>query len=291
MTGRHAAAQHARVMGYDLKAEAAARPRETGCATLHVCAARAGVGSGYRYYSPELGRWVNRDPIEELGGLNLYGFVGNSVLDKVDILGLTSEPCRCGPDITEVFYEYLRSVLSYLQDLPRQDRGSIRGLRRMWEIGDNIDFWYRGRIEGCATKGCENTVLFEGVCVRSTVPNNILFGFVANAMQIHRMDATAGAGIHNLLKRQGFEGPEQEGAYSIGYRLWREMNRRGDISDSDLQSAVRRDRVWFPVWSVLPFGSMAAAGEAFEHCRPCGKQVERAGLGRVGIGFFMGWPE
>jgi RHS repeat-associated protein len=31
----------------------------------------------YRYYSPELGRWTKRDSIEESGGWNLYGFVGN----------------------------------------------------------------------------------------------------------------------------------------------------------------------------------------------------------------------
>ena len=27
---------------------------------------------GYRYYSPTLMRWLNRDPIEEEGGMNLY---------------------------------------------------------------------------------------------------------------------------------------------------------------------------------------------------------------------------
>ena len=32
---------------------------------------------GYRYYSYDLGRWVSRDPIEERGGVNLYGYVGN----------------------------------------------------------------------------------------------------------------------------------------------------------------------------------------------------------------------
>ena len=42
---------------------------------------------GYRFYNPELGRWINRDPIEEDGGLNLYGFVGNDVLGKLDVLG------------------------------------------------------------------------------------------------------------------------------------------------------------------------------------------------------------
>jgi RHS repeat-associated protein len=32
---------------------------------------------GYRYYSPELGRWINRDPSGEEGGINLYSFIRN----------------------------------------------------------------------------------------------------------------------------------------------------------------------------------------------------------------------
>ena len=43
---------------------------------------------GYRYYTPQTGRWIKRDPIEEKGGLNLYGFVGNDGVDKNDNLGL-----------------------------------------------------------------------------------------------------------------------------------------------------------------------------------------------------------
>jgi RHS repeat-associated protein len=43
---------------------------------------------GYRFYSPELMRWMNRDPIAESGGNNLYGFVGNKPLDRHDMLGL-----------------------------------------------------------------------------------------------------------------------------------------------------------------------------------------------------------
>ena len=42
---------------------------------------------GYRYYSPELGRWPSRDPIVERGGLNLYGFVCNAQIMTYDILG------------------------------------------------------------------------------------------------------------------------------------------------------------------------------------------------------------
>jgi len=42
-----------------------------------------------RYYDPILGRWLSMDPIEEEGGVNLYGFVGNDGVNKWDYLGLT----------------------------------------------------------------------------------------------------------------------------------------------------------------------------------------------------------
>ena len=44
--------------------------------------------SGRRYYSPSQGKFLGRDPIEEAGGLNLYGFVGNSPINRWDLLGM-----------------------------------------------------------------------------------------------------------------------------------------------------------------------------------------------------------
>ena len=43
---------------------------------------------GYRWYDPLTGRWPSRDPIEERGGQNLYGFVGNDGIDRLDQIGL-----------------------------------------------------------------------------------------------------------------------------------------------------------------------------------------------------------
>ena len=40
------------------------------------------------YYNPSTGRWLSRDPIAERGGANLYGFVGNDGVNRVDRLGL-----------------------------------------------------------------------------------------------------------------------------------------------------------------------------------------------------------
>ncbi len=39
---------------------------------------------GYRFYAPSLMRWLNRDPIEERGGRNLYGFCGNNAIASYD---------------------------------------------------------------------------------------------------------------------------------------------------------------------------------------------------------------
>ncbi len=46
---------------------------------------------GYRYYEPNRGSWPSRDPIEERGGVNLYGFVENDGVGRIDILGYTGE--------------------------------------------------------------------------------------------------------------------------------------------------------------------------------------------------------
>ena len=53
---------------------------------------------GYRYYLPALGRWPNRDPIGEEGGLNLYVFAENNGVNFVDAYGLISlwSDCNAG---------------------------------------------------------------------------------------------------------------------------------------------------------------------------------------------------
>ena len=49
----------------------------------------------YRHYSPTDGRFLSRDPIEEQGGWNLYAFLKNSPLRKVDLLGTEEKLNSC----------------------------------------------------------------------------------------------------------------------------------------------------------------------------------------------------
>ncbi|MCP4021116.1 MAG: RHS repeat-associated core domain-containing protein, partial [Desulfobacteraceae bacterium] len=43
---------------------------------------------GFRYYFPEIGRWLSKDPLGEYGGLNLYAFITNNPINKWDVFGL-----------------------------------------------------------------------------------------------------------------------------------------------------------------------------------------------------------
>jgi RHS repeat-associated protein len=62
----------------------------------------------YRYYDPNLQRWVNHDPIGEAGSFNLYGFVGNNPVNVVDPYGLDyhyiGNPADFPPGMSPLYY-------------------------------------------------------------------------------------------------------------------------------------------------------------------------------------------
>ncbi|MBI4847383.1 MAG: hypothetical protein HY808_02220 [Nitrospirae bacterium] len=43
---------------------------------------------GYRFYNPTIGKWMTRDPLGEVGGINLSQFVGNNPVNFIDPRGL-----------------------------------------------------------------------------------------------------------------------------------------------------------------------------------------------------------
>ena len=53
---------------------------------------------GYRYYDPEVGRWISPDPAGAIDGPNLYAYARNNPMKYVDYFGLNSaldENCGC----------------------------------------------------------------------------------------------------------------------------------------------------------------------------------------------------
>jgi RHS repeat-associated protein len=66
---------------------------------------------GFRYYDARNGRFINRDPIEERGGLNLYGFCGNDGVNRYDVLGM-SWFSKLFKKIGKFFKKYWRPILA-----------------------------------------------------------------------------------------------------------------------------------------------------------------------------------
>ena len=53
------------------------------------------VQYNFRYYNPTDGRWINKDPLMEKGGVNLYGYLFNHVGIYIDWIGLSSQKPGC----------------------------------------------------------------------------------------------------------------------------------------------------------------------------------------------------
>jgi len=80
-------------MGYFLISEAEDAVTATSLATpkTHTPFPRM-QERGLRFYSPGLGRWTSRDPVDEVGSLNLYVLANNSTISGTDYLGLYRIP-------------------------------------------------------------------------------------------------------------------------------------------------------------------------------------------------------
>ncbi len=81
---------------------------------------------GYRWYAPNLQRWVNRDPIEEVGGINLYEYARNRPINIIDSFGLFgndpySLPPQNGTQVNSVPVENINTPA-----LPCNGGGSLK---------------------------------------------------------------------------------------------------------------------------------------------------------------------
>ena len=84
----------------------------------------------YRYYSPELGRWIKRDSAKESGGINLYVMTGNNAIGYIDNLGLWA---KVKPDDPNDFV-YCAQKGDTLRGLAKQISGSELDYACLWPV-------------------------------------------------------------------------------------------------------------------------------------------------------------
>ena len=170
---------------------------------------------GYRFYSPYLGRWLTRDPIEEEGGINLYGFVSNNAINKKDYLGMTKlyirngRPCNCcfcGPDVTDAVDETLQDIYSTFHNAHTDkeietrktacsnlynllegiasDEWDIKALHAMNHISTalKVNPHWKGIVkEGIPSYPCGETVQYHEKCFKGNTLNYIMWGTMNRA--------------------------------------------------------------------------------------------------------------
>ena len=71
---------------YDLKASPLLKPK---ISTSNPCQLTRNPNLSFHYKRSSVRVWPSRDPIGERGGINLYGMIGNCLIDRIDHLGLS----------------------------------------------------------------------------------------------------------------------------------------------------------------------------------------------------------
>jgi RHS repeat-associated protein len=113
---------------------------------------------GFRYYSPSLGRWFSRDPINERGGVNLYMAINNAVVQLVDALGhKAGDPCCCC--CPKNIYRF--AVTPPFTDWPRPPHGSLTdGL--LIRTGVRTSYHGSGTLKDCTMSWVETSRFLDG---------------------------------------------------------------------------------------------------------------------------------
>ena len=125
--------------------------------------------AGRRYYSPELGRWISRDPIGVIGGSCLFGAFANDPMDAYDVLGLAQEDAWERIGSTSL---YTANRDTDLKALARQVGRPSTDSVCIWPIGPRKPLWKKWpSAKQCAVANAHNLLAKSGPELRM-MPRN-----------------------------------------------------------------------------------------------------------------------
>ncbi len=107
---------------------------------------------GMRYYSVTLGRWINRDPICELGGANVYAYVANNPINRVDYLGMMWLLCPPGQPCGQEDTPCPKDADGKSSSPPRENENPFDWCKQICSgYADVLDRW--ACVAGCGNPG------------------------------------------------------------------------------------------------------------------------------------------
>ena len=127
---------------------------------------------GYRFYQPNIGRWINRDPIRENGGANLYWMIGNRVISSVDVIGIKISFAQLWGGVGKTFDakergEYLSKDIEAIRkanDILTNAKSKLEEcLRNNYCKKCTVD--YRAALRVLTPKSCEHVCRLESAAV------------------------------------------------------------------------------------------------------------------------------
>ena len=170
-------------------ARAAENPYRFSTKELH--AASGLYDFGYRFYSPGLGRWINRDPIREDGGVNLYAMVGNDPVNAVDEYGLQTTYGSGHHMVPGATFRAIKYSNTPVWDVFNADHNrlyhDLYKTHNRRSYGGVKESWYRGAV--------------EQKLIRFMNENNIGASNASIAQRLNSMSADQAQCFTNSIKR------------------------------------------------------------------------------------------
>jgi hypothetical protein len=119
------------------------------------------------FYNPSQGRWLNRDPVQEYGGKNIYGCVDNAIANATDPLGLAvgtitiqvSQPSRSWSHVGWLMYMDWRPPAGWSAPCPPCER--VEWVQRYWYILTKQHIWETETVQRW-TKDWDENDEYEG---------------------------------------------------------------------------------------------------------------------------------
>jgi len=128
----------------------------------------------FRHYCPKIGRWLSRDPVNEIGGINLYLLANNRIINNIDKYGFYSTAAgTTGKD----------DVLGAIDDLKwgAHVYNSAHGVNSQpdfkWKYNESDDIWdvTEHSVDKCI---CESGVQYEvffGRCYSDDSSSDVIY--------------------------------------------------------------------------------------------------------------------
>ncbi|MFN4944507.1 MAG: RHS repeat-associated core domain-containing protein [Akkermansiaceae bacterium] len=202
---------------------------------------------GYRFYDPETGRWPSRDPIGERGGVNLYGFIGNNTVGRIDVLGMNGYDPKFDPfqhldEINEAQDKYRKNLRKFKQladDLPDKSKKIIDCTKKSRSNAKNFLRQYKGggtAVIGTAAAGATIFFATTGTASAAEIPywDQPFSGTIDHSL-LGSIDLDCCpklcfyAAEHYSLKVEHYRNPKH-----AWYRPWEFYHLTREVKDADL---------------------------------------------------------